>query len=347
MDNFSKLDTQIISQEIKAAIYDLSLDFTHRKILTEAATGIFSITPIIAALAGAEKVYAITQNSMFGNIEEVKNTIIKWIKYFDINPKIIEIIEKNSFNHYKDVDIVTNTGHVRPIDRNMITKLNKRAVISYMCEAWEYRPGDINIEVCNTMNIPVAGINESHPHVDCFREVGLIALKQLIDAKISIFDKKVVILSRDAFGIQIKKILDSYCCSVLLENDFKNLKIFNMDSVDIIITADYLYPDEIIGDMGLILPKKLKKYFPDVFVIQYCGNNNFNDIVKENLNIYPNSSLPAFKMVETLAAISHKAVIRLHTGGLKVGQILFNAKHKNDKNILNNNLLQIISDFTI
>jgi len=342
MSDFSALDIQLISREVIASIDDLDLDLKNRTILTEAATGIFSITPIIAALSGASKVYAVAKSTQYGSMKDINEIIHEWMQYFGIENDRIEVVPKNGFENYAEIDIVTNLGHVRPIDDHMISNLSEKTVISYMCESWEFRKGDIDLSKCRDRNILVAGVNENHPDINCFKEVGLIALKLLIDARISFIGSNIVIISSDGFGIEISKTLSAYSDKIVLENDLKTIDLYGRDEIDILIIADYLYPNEIIGKNGLINSSFLKVEYPNISIVQYCGHNNFDDILREGLKIYPGVPLPPHKMAETLASVSHKSVIRLHSGGLKVGQLLFEAKNNADENALDNDLLQVM-----
>ena len=57
---------------IQQSIHRCELQLDNLTVLTEAATGAYVVTPVIAAMAGAKKVFAITQSSRYGTIEEVK-----------------------------------------------------------------------------------------------------------------------------------------------------------------------------------------------------------------------------------------------------------------------------------
>ena len=46
------------------------------------------------------------------------------------------------------IDIVTNSGNLRPLDKHFIGKLNKNCVIPLMYEAWEKRDSDIDFSEC-------------------------------------------------------------------------------------------------------------------------------------------------------------------------------------------------------
>ncbi|HZI54747.1 MAG TPA: hypothetical protein VFD56_13620, partial [Chitinophagaceae bacterium] len=57
--------------KIDDAVNRLNLDLSGKVVLTEAATGAYIVTPVIAALAGAE-VYAFTKDTRYGTVADVK-----------------------------------------------------------------------------------------------------------------------------------------------------------------------------------------------------------------------------------------------------------------------------------
>jgi len=325
---FFKEDLHIIKEEIISAIKDLELNLKDKIILTEAASGLFMLTPILALEAGAKKVFAVSKDSIYGKFADIREQTIQLCRYFGYETDRIEIIEKSQFTNYNEIDIVTNLGHVRPINEDFICKLNRKAVISYMCEAWEHRQSDLDLELCSKYNIPVFATNENHPLVNCFRETGLIAVQMILDSHISIIDSKILILSRDNFGKEILKQLSLFSKKVTLFSDWSNIKEINLSSLDIIITADYLFQDTIIGKGALIEPSLIKKEAPNVKIIQFCGKNEMDEILKNNISIYPKIELPPQKMFKTLADISYKSFIRLYVSGLKAADIGNNANKK-------------------
>ena len=166
------IDGHIILKEIESAIRDLKLDLSELTILTEAATGLFALSPIIAQMAGAKKIYALSQDTKYGSIAEVCEQIDAIINYFNLDVNAIQIINKTKFSLYDEIDIVTNLGNVRPINEAILSQLKPGAIISYMCEAWEIRNDDIDLDYCKKHNISVFATNEDHPLVNCFRETG-------------------------------------------------------------------------------------------------------------------------------------------------------------------------------
>ncbi len=46
-----------------------------------------------------------------------------------------------------------------------------------MSEAWEFRPGDVDLNFCKSKNIPVSGVNEDFDGFNVFSSCGQLALK--------------------------------------------------------------------------------------------------------------------------------------------------------------------------
>lgn len=320
----------IIKREVEQAIADLQLDLSGLTILTEAASDIFVVTPLIALAAGAKKVYALSETFRYGKFDEIAENTFKIARKWGLDVSRLEIIPKKRFDHHQEVDLVTNLGHVRPLNKDILSLLPKRAVISYMCEAWEYRKSDLDLKACRKYGILVVGINEEYPLVDCFREAGIIVLKTIIETKTSLFNTKIGILSRDKFGQTIKETLQHFNKNIILISDFT--KVYEkLKNLDLLIVADYLYEKTIVGEKGIIDPDKLRQLSPGVKIIQFYGQNNLEDIHNSGIAVYPDVPFQPSRMVQTFADVSHRAVIRLHAGGLKVGEIAFKRKMPHPK----------------
>ena len=60
----------------------------------------------------------------------------------------VEIVSEKSPDVLRQADIVTNSGHLRPLDAPTIRAMKPTAVIPLMYEAWELRPGDVDLDEC-------------------------------------------------------------------------------------------------------------------------------------------------------------------------------------------------------
>ena len=83
--------------------------------------------------------------------------------------------------------MVTNSGHVRPIDRRMVGWMKPGSVVPLMYERWELRPGEVDLDACRERGVRVAGTNERHPNVDVFSYLGVQAVKLLVDAGVAVY----------------------------------------------------------------------------------------------------------------------------------------------------------------
>ena len=52
------------------------LDLSGTTVLTEGASGAYSVTPVLAALGGAKRVFALAGDSRFGTVDEVARGIV-------------------------------------------------------------------------------------------------------------------------------------------------------------------------------------------------------------------------------------------------------------------------------
>src|SRR5262245_32526397 len=103
-----------VVREIDRAIARLQLDLSGLTVLTEAATGWFATTAVIAARAGADKVLAVGRDSEYGSSAEVESAVYELARHAECS-KNIEIHFDGPLRLAPRADIVTNLGFVRPI----------------------------------------------------------------------------------------------------------------------------------------------------------------------------------------------------------------------------------------
>ena len=166
--------------------------------LTEAATGAYAVTPVLAALAGA-RVYALAGPTRYATAPELAAGTTALARLAGVADQV-ELIPAMTPAVAGAADIVTNSGQVRPIDAALVSQLKPSAVIPLMYESWEYRGADVDLEACRRRGIPVAGTSETHPAVDVFSFLGPMAAKQLHDAGIAVYGSHLVLLCDNPFA---------------------------------------------------------------------------------------------------------------------------------------------------
>ncbi len=297
----------------------LELDLSGMTILTEAASGPYVVTPVIASLAGAKQVLALTHDSRYATTDAVIAQTRALEELCDIKSKV-DIYTERSLDLFARADIITNLGFVRPIDAEAITVMKSTAVIPLMCESWEYRLGDVDLDACKTIEIVVLGTNEDYAGLEIFAYTGWLCMKMLFEAQIEIHKSKLLIVSSDKFGMVIEKRLRS---SGVLARTVSSLRdVINKDlrEIDAVIVADYTRNDTIIGEGGDISPSMLAGAIPHATVIQFAGQIDVDGLVANGCRVYPGIKIGPNRMALTLSHLSPRPVVELHAAGLKVAE---------------------------
>jgi hypothetical protein len=320
------------------SVFDL--DLSGLSVYTEAATGNYMYTAMIALLAGAAKVYAIAGDSRYGTRESVKLAASEEAMSLGIAENL-EIVFTRNVEDIADCDIITNSGFVRPIDKEMITCMKPTAVVPLMWETWEFREEDLDLQECNRRGILVLGTNERHPLVGLFDSLGFIASKMLLDNGFDVYKDKLLIFSSGYVGECLcNYFLDNRiaCHRVVFDDiipDNQKGIVLSKESVeeqldlyDAIIIAENYHNVDILSDMGFISAGMLKQRNPLVQLLHMCGNINPADIYRHNLSLYPGNIAGFGYMSVSAEYIGFKSTMTLNAAGLKVGELMARSRLK-------------------
>ncbi|MCM0589163.1 MAG: hypothetical protein HEQ19_08725 [Gloeotrichia echinulata CP02] len=302
---------------MRQAIERCDLQLQKAIILTEAATGAYAVTPVIAAIAGAEKVFALTQSSRYGTIEQVKALTEQLAEIAGVSGQIEFITEKTE-DIVAQVDIITNSGHVRPINTEMIGWMKPTAVIGLMYEAWEFRPEDVDLIACRLKGIQVAGVNERHPAVDVFSFLGIMAVKLLLDAGIAVYTSNILLLCDNPFESFIERGLVQAGATV---DTFDLLAAAPTDKIyDAILVALQPRVEPILSARDAAI---IAKYWTGTLVAQYWGDIERSAFVWHNIPFTPEIEPEHGHMGILPSAVGPEPIVRLQTGGLKAAEVIW------------------------
>lgn len=353
---------------INQSIAKLELDLKNLNILTEAATGNYICTPIIAAMGNASKVFAYAQDSNYGKAEDIFHNTNRLAEHVGVREKIkfIKTLDKDIV---KQADIVTNLGPLRPITKGFITNMKNTAVIPLMRETWEYRNNEIDLDSCKEKEIIVLGTNENYPNLKIFDYLGHLCAKKLFEIDIEILNSKIIVFGGGYFGLKIMtylvklgadvrgvcdeeiKIIEKLGVEKIGSISNKSLDLSKITNADAIVVTTYPDNTEIIGKKGLIKPEKLKQLCPGTIIIQFKGCIDRLSVTKESIPLLPENKPKDGHMSWTLNELGPKPVIDLHTGGLKVGEIMAKLRmsgyspKESIKEALNNSIVQDFSPY--
>ncbi len=314
-----------IKNLIDEAINFNKLDLSNLIVFTESGTKNYVVTPLIAAKAGA-KVFAVVSDSKYGMAEDIAELTYNFAKFCGVRDNINVVFEKKK-EIINQANIITNLGFVRPIDKRFIDMLNENAVIPYMCEAWEYREGDIDIKTCKSKNIPVMATNEDAIGLEVFDNVGLLCIKMLFELEIEVYKSKIVVVSGDKFGKVIEKYLKAVGTEVyLIENLKYEENRRQLEDCDVLVIADYIDKSTLIGNDGQISGIELIELSRKICVVQFAGDVDIDELDRYDIPYFPKNRVGTSRMGMTLAELGPKPVIDLHCAGLKVGEIMAKAR---------------------
>ena len=331
---FLNMNLPRVRKIISQSITNFDLNLSGLTILTEAATGYYILTPIIAALAQADYVLALTRDSKYGQAVDIRKDTMKLAHNWDVHDKI-QVIYDREDKRIGNADVITNLGFVRPIDSGFLGRLKKSAVIPLMWETWEYRAEDIDIEECRRLNIPVLGTNEHHPDLRIFEYIGHIALKLLFEAEIEILNSRIALFGTGEFADQVYNTLKTAHADVhpIFQEKGKNSNIEKakntLKQTDALIVVEHHERKQLIGAEGFITPKEISQLNKYITIIHICGNVDQDSLIKNEVRCWPKRFAPAGYMSVATDYIGPTPLIKLHTAGLKVGECLARAHRDN------------------
>ena len=302
---------------MQAAIERLDLSLHGCTVLTEAASGAYSVTAVLAAMAGADRVFAFTRTTRYGTAEQIAEATRRLAELSGARHPI-HVITGDYREAAAQADIVTNSGHLRPIGAETVARMKPDAVIPLMFERWEYRPEDLDLEACRRRGILVAGTNERHPAVDVFSYLGILAAKQLMDAGVSVIGSRILVLCDNPFHPYLESGLRGAGACVDCVAALARAARYNRYDA-IVVSLD---PRTECG-LPASDARLIAESWPGAVVTQFTGNLDRDALVAAGVPLWPAQAPSHGHMGILLSDIGPESIIRLQAGGLKVGEVLW------------------------
>ena len=295
------------------AIEMTGLDLSGMSVLTEAATGCYVVTPIIAALAGARRVVAVTGPSRFGTVEEVAEQTQRLAAVAGVGA-IIEVVDRLPKQESLHFDIVTNSGHLRPLNHDMLERLPERAVVALMFEAWEFREQDVDRTFCSSRGIPIVGVNECHPAIDVFSYLAPLCAKLLFDAGVAVYHSRIALMCDNPFAEPIARGLTAMGARVKVLERVDALPAGRWDAI---LCA---FQPELGEAINAATAALIAARAPGATVAQLWGDVDRSALAAYGVRCWPVRAPKPGHMAVLLSDIGPEPIIRLQTGGLAAAE---------------------------
>lgn len=298
---------------VSEAVDRCALDLHGARVLTEAATGAYVVTPVIAALSGAH-VVAVTADSRHGTAAQAADATRALAVELGVADQIV-ITADRAVEQFAAADVITNSGHVRPIVDDLATAIRPGAALPLMFESWEAQAGrlDIDIDLLRGRGVRIAGTNERHPDVDVFSYLGPMAVAELADAGVPAYRSRVAVLCDNAFRDYLVDGLKAAGAEV---DTAESVDCLSVESPDALLVAMQPTGAAVFSadDLAFISTR-----WPGCVVVQFWGDI---DRTRCPLPVWPVVAPAAGHMGVLPSRLGPDPIVRLQAGGLKVAQVL-------------------------
>ena len=175
---------------MQRAIAATRLDLKGLRVLTEAATGYRRVTPVLAALAGADEVYAVGRDSARASRKDAEAQTAYLAGLARVEGKV-KLLSTRLQAPLADVDLVTDLPGVRPIDEAIVRNIAETAAVSLMHGVARWRTADVDVATCRRRGVAVAGVDEEAIGLHRYLPMGVVA--GLLDLGVEISGSTLVV----------------------------------------------------------------------------------------------------------------------------------------------------------
>jgi len=327
----------------KQLVEKYQIDCTGLTILTEAASGSYFFNPLIPIVANANSVMTFCKSSSYGNVEQIEeqmSVVYSELGYRD-NYYFLKVLNEECLGQ---ADIVTNSGHLRPLDEEFFRSLKDTAVIPLMWEPWEMREGEVDLAMAKERGILIMGTNEHSAPCDMRPYSPLTALHLMMQHKASIVDDRILLIgSQSTLAVAIEKGLDSLGVACKrISVDEPNIEIEKaLEWATYILVAEHSYKGAIIGSGGIIENEMIKENnISGIGVVS--GFVDSNSLMDCGISVFPEKIAPYGYMSYSPCEIGPYGVMDLFAAGIKVGEIM--AKCRLNRMNLQNSALYTLNN---
>ena len=302
---------------IPRVIQATRLDLSGLAVFTEAASGPYLWPPLLAARAGARRVYALARDSRHHHADDVQAATERL-------GEGIEVVRDKT--RIGDADIVTNSASLRPITADDIARMKPTAALPLMWETWEFRDDDLDLEACREHGILVLGTVEDRPPCDMVQYLRPLAVRLLFELGLEVHGTSVVLLGGQSMpGRALERYLRELGCVVEAfsapgdggrpyEELETHLRSHHHDAV---IVAEHVLDDLLLGDGGHASTEALLAANVRIGVI--AGGVDADGLREAGLLVAPAEVRGPGYMSLDPSALGPRPVLELYAAGLAVG----------------------------
>jgi hypothetical protein len=316
-------DEARIRRLIPEVIDAIELDLDGLVVFTEAASGPYLWTPLLAAVAGARHVYALAADNAHHTAAQAADATRAAAERFGIH---VEVVFEKRPEHLARTDVITNSASLRPITAHEIAALPETAALPLMWETWEFRPGDLDLAACRERGILVLGTWETRPPCDLVPYMGPLAVRLLLDLGLEVHKTSVIVLGGQAMGHEMARYLAAIGCEVDHFATYEALTAEAAVGRDAVIVAEHADPRLLLGPGGAVEPAALAAANPALRIGVVSGTVDGEALRAAGLAVVPEVLRGAGHMHYDASRLGPRPVLELFAAGLRVGAVATRAR---------------------
>jgi hypothetical protein len=313
------------------------LDLSGLRVLTEAAVGYQRLTPVVAALAGADQVFAVGRDSVSASRRDAEAQT-GWLAAMAGVQERIRFFPTRLQAPLHTVDIVTDLPGVRPVDEAIVRNLTAGAVVTLMRGTAAWHATDVDVASCRRAGIPVAGLDEDA--VGLYRWTALTAVHGFLELGVEIAGATLAVAGDGAAYGHVVRALAQLGARVLVvtPENAGRVALYGGEKIGADLADEAarsrlteaealaLCPGEpgrrMVGPRAEIGAAPLAALAPHLAVLCLAGEVDRRGLATAGLTCWPaeGHAVPADLLPQ--------AVVALHTAGLKVGEVMARARQR-------------------
>jgi hypothetical protein len=323
---------------IRRAVESTRLDLKGLRVLTGAAVGYRRITPVLAALAGADEVYAVGRDSAEASRKEAEEQTTYLARLARVDDRVT-VLSTRLQAPLATIDVVTDLPGVRPIDEAIVRNVAESAAVTLMRGVAQWRAADIDVATCRRRGIAVAGVDEEA--VGLYRYLPLEILASLLDLGVEVAGSTLVVVGSSGGGYAyVVQALARLSARVLVAapDTAGRIGLFGGERIgetlgdesvtgrlagsDALVLCHASADERWVGPGGGVDAARLAAAAPHLAVTGVAAETDLRALAGAGLRCRPSGG------PDERFELLPQPLITLHAAGLKVGEVMTRARRQ-------------------
>jgi hypothetical protein len=311
---------------IRQCIRHYKLDLTGYNVLLPVYSDEPALTPIMAGLAGAKRIFVMGQEI------EIVNRTAMFENELDLTAHIT-FLERENPQILSELDILLYGEGIPFIDGVFASNLNKDCIISMLPKNLDFNNTlGINAEECSRRNIKIIGVEPDNKNLSLYKHLAHVVTKRCSEAGVDVLGSKLLLISNGELSDNILSHLKNCGAQVYVahtdNNQDKSYILKHLEEVDAVIVADYpLMSSLVIGNEGFIRVEDILNVNPEVKIIHLAGKMQPNALSLNRISYWPNSIVQNTLNVN-IKELGLRTSVEIVAASMKAAESLIKLKDK-------------------